>query len=61
MELPNLALNFTFSTVGQYFIQTLPKKAKNILKNVKKDAFCFECLRNENSRPIKNYQVCSAW
>ena len=31
------------------FFQTLPKIAKTIFKNIKKDDFCLDCLRNKNS------------
>ena len=31
------------------FFQTLPKIAKNVFKNFKKDDFCLDCLRNKNS------------
>ena len=49
MELPSLALSLTYSTAGLYFFQTLPKIAKNIFKNIKKDDFCLDCFRNKNS------------
>ena len=45
----NLALGLTYSTVGLYFFQTLPEIAKTIFKNIKKDDFCLDCLRNKNS------------
>ena len=31
------------------FFQTLPKIAKNTFKNIKKDDFCLDWLRNKNS------------
>ena len=49
MELPNLASSLTYSTAGLFFFQTLPKIAKNIFKNIKKDDFCLDCLWNKNS------------
>ena len=49
MELLNLALSLTYSTAGLYFFQTLPEIAKTIFKNIKKDDFCLDCLRNKNS------------